>query len=173
MPAAHVRRVAALDGLRGLAVAAVLAFHAGFGWASGGFLGVSVFFTLSGFLITNLLQQETARSGAIDLRRFYRRRAARLVPAGLMGVVLAVAVGHAAAVPSASLHRDVLAALAQVANWRWLLDEQSYADLFATPSPVLHYWSLSIEVQYYLVFPPLALWLTRRGRPLGGTWLDA
>ena len=167
MPVADRSRVAALDGLRGLAVAAVLLFHAGFGWASGGFLGVSVFFTLSGFLITDLLQREAERRGAIDLRRFYRRRAARLVPAGLLGLVLAVVVGHAVAVPSSSLHGDVLAALGQVANWRWLLDEQSYADLFATPSPVLHYWSLSIEEQYYLVFPPLVLWLTRRsGRAL-------
>jgi peptidoglycan/LPS O-acetylase OafA/YrhL len=161
MNASGSRHVRALDGIRGLAVAAVLAFHSGYGWASGGFLGVSVFFTLSGFLITSRLLRERATTGSVDLRAFYRRRVARLLPAGLLGLVLALAVGRATAGGAPELRGDLLAALAQVANWRWLLSSQSYEDLFAAPSPVLHYWSLAIEEQFYLVFPPLLVWALR------------
>lgn len=157
----HQRALAyngALDGIRGLAVAAVLVFHGGFEWASGGYLGVSTFFTLSGFLITTLLLTEHRSTGRIDLRRFWSRRMRRLLPAATatLGVVMLTALvtddGWERALPG-----DVVASLAQVANWRFLVEDRSYAALFDLPSPVLHYWSLAIEEQFYWVFPAVAL----------------
>jgi peptidoglycan/LPS O-acetylase OafA/YrhL len=145
--------VAALDGLRGIAVLAVLLYHAEFGWARGGFLGVSVFFTLSGFLITTLLVTEHGESGRIDLRAFWQRRARRLLPAALITLVIIGVVSWWLDEGRASLRGDSIAALANVANWRFVWSGASYSDLFAEPSPVQHYWSLSIEEQFYVVFP--------------------
>ena len=146
-----------LDGLRGLAVAAVLAYHGGFAWAKGGYLGVSVFFTLSGFLITSLLLAEHQREGSISLRRFWGRRFRRLLPAAV--VALAGVAVFALTVASADQRRtidgDILAALAYVANWRFVLEDVAYGEFFADPSPVLHFWSLAIEEQFYVLFPPL------------------
>ena len=159
------RYVPALDGLRGLAVLAVLAFHLGAPWAPGGFLGVSVFFTLSGFLITRLLVREASRSGGIDLVAFWSRRLRRLLPAALLTIVLVLVL--AAVVPTvapAALRGDVLSALGYVANWRFLAAGQSYADLFHAPSPLLHFWSLAIEEQFYLLFP-IVVWLVLRAQP--------
>lgn len=146
----------ALDGIRGVAVAAVLLFHAGFPWARGGYLGVSTFFTLSGFLITTLLLVERSASGRISLGRFWARRLRRLLPASAL-TLAAVAVGarFLDELWTAGLEGDLLGSALQVANWRFLLDDQSYADLFAAPSPVLHFWSLAIEEQFYWVFPLL------------------
>ncbi|MBN2621945.1 MAG: acyltransferase family protein [Acidimicrobiales bacterium] len=146
----------ALDGIRGLAVAAVLLFHAGFPWARGGYLGVSTFFTLSGFLITSLLLVERSATGRISLGRFWARRLRRLLPASAL-TLAAVAVGSHLfdELWTEGLDGDLLASLFQVANWRFIFDDQSYADLFATPSPVLHFWSLAIEEQFYWVFPLL------------------
>jgi len=157
-------RVPGLDGLRGLAVAAVLLFHSQFGFARGGFLGVSAFFTLSGFLITSLL---LAPASGHRLRGFWARRARRLLPAALLTLfgVLLFAATIASPDQLRVLRGDVLAALGYVANWRFYLSGQSYADLFRAPSPVLHFWSLAIEEQFYLVFPLVVtavLWLTRR-----------
>jgi peptidoglycan/LPS O-acetylase OafA/YrhL len=144
-----------LDGLRALAVVAVLAFHDG--RLRGGFLGVSTFFTLSGFLITRLLLAEQHRAGTISLRRFYVRRIRRLLPAALAGLVVAAAVTAALHDPETAraFRADGLAALANVANWRFLFSGRAYTDLFATPSPLQHYWSLSVEEQFYLVLAPL------------------
>ena len=144
-----------LDGLRGAAVLAVLAYH--LGWLPGGFLGVSLFFTLSGFLITNLLLQEADRSGRIRLGAFWARRARRLLPAAVAGVALAVAVTTAAGTPDQlrALPGDVIGALAYSANWRFVLAHNSYRAGFAAPSALLHYWSLAIEEQLYVVLPLL------------------
>jgi peptidoglycan/LPS O-acetylase OafA/YrhL len=144
-----------IDGLRGVAVAAVLLFHAGFSWAKGGFLGVSTFFTVSGFLITMLLVWEFSAEGRISLRRFWFRRYRRLMPASLLCLAGVVVFGWLVASPAQldHLRGDVFAALAYVANWRFIVTGQSYARLFAAPSPVLHFWSLAIEEQFYLVFP--------------------
>ena len=144
-----------LDGLRGLAVIGVLLFHGGFTWAKGGFLGVSTFFTLSGFLITNLLVREWDRSEGINLGRFWARRFRRLLPAALIAIALVGVVWWriGSAEQLNSLRGDMLAALGYVANWRFLTGGKSYADLFLSPSPLQHFWSLAIEEQFYVIFP--------------------
>jgi peptidoglycan/LPS O-acetylase OafA/YrhL len=151
----RLRRVRALDGLRGVAVAGVLLFHAGFGWAGGGFLGVSIFFTLSGFLITSLLVAERDEHRSIGLGHFWSRRARRILPAALLALAGVALYGLtvADAEQAARLPGDGLAALLEVANWRFLFGDQSYAALFSDPSPVQHFWSLAIEEQFYVLFP--------------------
>jgi peptidoglycan/LPS O-acetylase OafA/YrhL len=155
-----------LDGLRGLAVAAVLFFHGGFSWMVGGYLGVSTFFTLSGFLITSLLLAERATAGRVSLRTFWRRRFRRLMPASLACLAFIVVFGVVAADPiqREKLAGDVIAALGYIANWRFIFSEQTYADLFAEPSPVLHFWSLAIEEQFYVLYPLLIAALVGLGR---------
>ena len=126
----------ALDGLRGLAVAAVLLFHADPGLLPGGHLGVSVFFTLSGFLITSLLLVERSRDGQIRLARFWRHRARRLVPAMLVCLPLAaLAVRESPGPVRSGVFGDAVASAAWVANWRFIFHHDTYADLFSTPSP--------------------------------------
>ena len=152
-----------LDGLRGLAVAAVVAYHLGYGWARGGFLGVSLFFTLSGYLVTSVLLADHASAGRVQLGRFWARRARRILPASLLllaGVSLAAGFVHA----GPGLAGDVRAALGQVANWRFVLEHRSYVDRFAAPSPLRHLWSLAIEEQVYLVLPLVAWLMLRRSR---------
>ncbi len=159
----------ALDGVRALAVVAVLLFHGGVSWLTGGYLGVSVFFTLSGFLITTLLVRETATSGRVDAGRFYARRARRLLPASLVCIAAVCVLAAAGAFKGVSgLRRDVLGALLQVFNWVKLGSGQSYADLTTAASglrhPLDHYWSLSIEEQFYWVWPVAVLGLVRLSR---------
>ena len=147
----------ALDGLRGLAVLAVLAFHGGMPWARGGFLGVDAFFVLSGYLITSLLLTEWEQSGRIALVSFWGRRARRLLPALLL-MLTVVALGARALLPPEelrSLRGDGLAALFYVANWRMILRGSDYFTQTATPSPLEHTWSLGIEEQFYLAWPLL------------------
>jgi peptidoglycan/LPS O-acetylase OafA/YrhL/lysophospholipase L1-like esterase len=159
-------RVRALDGLRGLAVAGVLAYHCGFGWARGGFLGVSLFFTLSGFLITSLLLRERADTGGIALGAFWARRARRLLPAAMVALGGVVVFGATVAAPSQvrDLRGDIVGALAYVANWRFIVAGTSYGDLWSSPSPVQHFWSLAIEEQLYLVVPLLVTGALAIGR---------
>ena len=153
----------ALDGIRALAVIPVLLYHGNVGWATGGFLGVDVFFVLSGYLITSLLVREYDRWGHLDFGRFYIRRARRLLPA-LVLVVAAVAIWAATSSATDKLGQirgDGIASLLYVANWRFVLVHQSYFDQFGDPSPFRHMWSLAIEEQYYLFFPILLLALLR------------
>jgi peptidoglycan/LPS O-acetylase OafA/YrhL len=145
--------VPALDGLRGAAVAAVLLFHGGH--LTGGWLGVDLFFVLSGFLITSLLLAERARRDRISLSAFWARRGRRLLPAlflVLIGVG-AYAVVWAAPRELAQIRSDGLATLGYVANWHQIGQGHSYWDLFRAPSPLEHTWSLAIEEQFYLVWP--------------------
>jgi peptidoglycan/LPS O-acetylase OafA/YrhL len=145
----------ALDGIRAVAVVAVMLYHGAVGWAAGGFLGVDVFFVLSGYLITSLLLREHHRWGSIDLVGFYRRRARRLLPA-LFLVVMAVAWWTRIETDPqrfSAVRADGIATLLYVANWRFVLDQQSYFDQYGDPSPFRHMWSLAIEEQYYLLFP--------------------
>jgi len=156
----------ALDGIRALAVAAVLVYHAGFEWARGGFLGVDAFFVLSGFLITSLLLHEWRDTGGIGLIAFWARRARRLLPAlflMLVGVA-AYAVFLAGRLELARIRGDALATIGYVANWRPIFAGQSYFDQFSLPSPLRHTWSLGIEEQYYIVWPLLVLLLLRLRR---------
>jgi peptidoglycan/LPS O-acetylase OafA/YrhL len=148
----------ALDGVRALAVAMVLVFHAGFGWMSGGYVGVSVFFTLSGYLITSLALVEHERTGAFDGRAFYARRIRRLLPASVLCLVIVVALAAGGLFAGVDhLRRDVWAAIIPVYNWVLLAGGRSYADLVAgvgdPASPLDHYWSLAIEEQFYWVWP--------------------
>ncbi len=156
----------ALDGLRAFAVAAVIAYHFGYGWASGGFLGVDTFFVLSGYLITSLLVGEWSATGAINRVKFWARRARRLLPA-LMIVLLAVAVYGAVAVPASQLGKlrgDGLATLFYTENWRLIFSQQSYFDLFSAPSPLRHAWSLAIEEQFYFLWPLIVIACLKLGR---------
>lgn len=158
----------ALDGARGVAVVAVVVFHGGFTWARGGFLGVSTFFTLSGYLIATLLLREAQDRGGVSLRDFYLRRIRRLWPASFLALGLVALIAVFAATPSevVDLRTDMLASLAQIVNWAFIVQGRSYADLFQTPSLVQHFWSLAIEEQFYLVLPPLlALAVSRRWAP--------
>ena len=157
--------VPGLDGLRGTAVAGVLLFHAS-ALLRGGYLGVDLFFVLSGYLITALLLREQQETGRIDLRAFWVRRFRRLMPA-LLALVPAIAIyAKFLAEPSelASLRADALATLAYVANWRAILAKRSYWEMFAAPSPLEHTWSLAIEEQFYLVWPLLVAGVLRWGR---------
>ena len=174
--AAHIRTSEefgyrpALDGLRAVAVIAVLLFHSDFSWARGGYLGVSSFFTLSGFLITTLLVVEYNREGRINLRTFWARRARRLLPAAFLAVLLAsfyvLLAGPNNVVES--FRGDGLAALLDVANWRFVFAGNGYLETFSlatgvrtAQSPVLHFWSLAIEEQFYVFFPALLVGLLR------------
>ena len=162
----------ALDGLRALAVLAVLLYHGQVPWVPGGWLGVDLFFVLSGYLITGLLLAEWDAGGGIDLRGFWSRRARRLLPA-LFCTLAAVAAYGALLAPPTTLGRlrwDGLATLGYVANWRLMASRQSYFEQFFDPSPLTHMWSLGIEEQYYLLWPLLLLGALRlaggRTRPL-------
>jgi peptidoglycan/LPS O-acetylase OafA/YrhL len=161
----------ALDGLRAVAVLGVMAYHLQLGWASGGYLGVDLFFVLSGFLITSLLLEEWVPTRALNLAAFWGRRARRLLPA-LFLVVIAVAAylifnglfGGAGAnglVDLSDLRGDAIATLLYVGNWHAIYGHQSYFAQFATPSPLQHTWSLAIEEQFYLVWPPVLLLFVR------------
>ncbi|MGV0627156.1 DUF459 domain-containing protein [Mycolicibacter minnesotensis] len=163
----------ALDGLRALAVALVLADHGGIPGLSGGFIGVDLFFVLSGFLITSLLIDELDRTGRIDLGGFWIRRIRRLLPA-LVLMVLTVVAAHEL-LPSEAvvgLREDAIAAFFWVANWRFVAQETDYFTEAGTPSPLQHTWSLGVEEQYYFVWPLLliaiALVLRGRARRRGG-----
>ena len=152
-----MRYVPALDGIRALAVLAVVCLHAGFRWASWGFLGVDIFFVLSGFLITALLLAEYERTGTIDLRAFYWRRAVRLFPA-LFAVLLLVGLWSATFAPAdlASQNRvGILATVFYVANWVDALTDLKMGQF-------QHTWSLAIEEQFYLLWPPFLAVLLRR-----------
>ncbi len=150
------RYLPGLDGLRALAVSAVVAYHLGFGWAAGGFLGVSVFFTLSGYLITDLILSEFA-NGSFRLARFWRARARRLFP-GLVLVLVSVTVWVTISGSSQPKYFSTLAAAALYAsNWQLILRHVSYFARFGPRSPLEHLWSLGVEEQFYVLWPALLL----------------
>ncbi|MGZ6913113.1 MAG: acyltransferase family protein [Acidimicrobiia bacterium] len=165
-PARSLRYVPALDGMRAIAVLAVVAYHLGYGWARGGFLGVDTFFVLSGYLITSLLLLEWKGTLGISLGAFWGRRARRLLPALLL-LLTGVAIAAVWFIPAVDLDRlrsDAIAALFYVANWRFIASGQSYFDLFAAPSPLRHLWSLAIEEQFYLIWPLVVVATFRAAR---------
>ena len=148
-----------IEGLRAVAILAVLAYHARIPGTGGGFIGVDVFFVISGFLITGLLLREVTSTGHLDLPRFYARRARRLLPAAL--VVIAVTVALSAVIlsplrfPGVAL--DGAASSLYVSNYRYALIATDYFAADTEPSPLLHFWSLAVEEQFYLVWPVLIL----------------
>ena len=165
----------ALDGWRGFTIWFAISVHAGY-FTAGGVLSLDTFFVLSGFLITGLLLREWDRSGGIALGSFWARRARRLLPA-LFVVLAAILVYAATLAPSLGLDKlrgDVLASLGYVVNWHFIWSGQSYFSSFTTPSPVLHLWSLAVEEQFYLLWPPIVLGvlvLTRRRLGNRGAYL--
>ena len=169
------RGIAALDGVRALAVALVLADHGGIPGLSGGFLGVDVFFVLSGFLITSLLLDEIGRTGRIGLKDFWIRRARRLLPALIVMVLFVVAVRDLFAAESVGALRDhAVATFFWMSNWVFVAQKSDYFSHGAAPSPLQHTWSLGVEEQYYVLWPlllaavvaALAAVAYRRGVPL-------
>jgi peptidoglycan/LPS O-acetylase OafA/YrhL len=147
-----------------VAVAAVVLYHAGVSWVGGGLLGVDVFFVLSGFLITSLLCGEFAATATIRFRSFWAGRARRLLPAlfiALLGVA-AYCWAFSSTVDVLSVRGDALSTLFYVSNWHFILSNQGYFALSASPSPLLHTWSLAVEEQYYLIWPLIALLVLRR-----------
>ncbi len=159
-----------LDGLRALAVGAVILYHLGAAWAPGGLLGVNLFFVLSGYLITNILLTQWESAGRIDLKDFWLRRAKRLLPA-LFVMLAGVMLWALLFAPErlAALKQEVMAAILYISNWYLIFHEVSYFESFGPPSPLGHLWSLAIEEQFYL-FWPLLLSLGLRFLP-GRKWI--
>jgi len=156
-----------IDGLRAIAVAAVVAYHLDKSWAVGGFLGVEVFLVISGFLITALMLAEHNRTDRIDLKAFWRRRAMRLLPA-LFLVIAGVTAYMAVVLPDEliDIRGEVIAALVYVTNWFLTFSNESYFEALGRPSPLRHLWSLALEEQWYLIWPLVFAFLLRitRGR---------
>ena len=154
MSGSKSRYIPALDGLRAFAVLAVIAYHMRMPWAPGGLLGVTVFFVLSGYLITSLLLIEYDDTGKIDLPHFWLRRIRRLVPAIVLVIVctavLCTLFNHALLT---KMRPDVLPSLLFFNNWWQIFHDVSYFEALGAPSPLAHFWSLAIEEQFYLVWP--------------------
>ncbi|MEG0376035.1 MAG: acyltransferase [Raoultibacter sp.] len=152
------RYIPALDGLRAFAVLAVIAYHMNFSWAQGGLLGVTVFFVLSGYLITGLLITEWATTKTIDLKNFWMRRVKRLVPAIIFVIVTVAALctifNHELLT---KMRPDIPSALLFFSNWWYIFQDLSYFEALGAPSPLNHFWSLAIEEQFYLIWPVILL----------------
>jgi peptidoglycan/LPS O-acetylase OafA/YrhL len=163
----------ALDGVRTVAVYLVVLFHSGLAVGRGGFIGVDLFFVLSGFLITNVLFSDIDACGRIRFGRFYARRARRLLLPAVVVIIVTcfVFLLIASVLERLPLIRDAQSALLYVANWRFLSESNDYFATGVNKSPFLHFWSLGIEEQFYIVFPLLLLLLTRVGRRR--TWVPA
>lgn len=148
------RYIHSLDGLRGIAVLAVIAYHMDFNWASGGLLGVTIFFVLSGYLITNLLMMEWDQTNTINLKEFWFRRARRLLPAmfSMLFIITAWVTLFEQSFLS-KLREDFLAAALYVSNWWYIFQDLSYFEAMGTPSLLTHFWSLAIEEQFYIIWP--------------------
>jgi peptidoglycan/LPS O-acetylase OafA/YrhL len=161
-PARHRRDI---EGLRAVAVLLVVAYHCGLPFVSGGYVGVDVFFVISGFLITGLLLREAQRTGRVSITRFYARRALRLLPASTV-VVVATVVASAVWLPPlrlAEIVSDALHTSIYAMNWRLATIGTDYLSAESAPSPLQHFWSLAVEEQFYLVWPLLLLVVVRRG----------
>jgi peptidoglycan/LPS O-acetylase OafA/YrhL len=152
-----------LDGVRALAILAVLAYHADVGWLPGGFLGVEIFFVVSGYLITSLLMSEYRANHAINLKHFWQRRARRLLPA-LFVLILAVLAYAVIFLPEevAGLRADALSAFTYATNWYLIFAQKSYFETVGRPSLLRHLWSLAVEEQFYLLWPPVFVGLLVR-----------
>lgn len=150
-------KIPQIQGLRALAALLVTLFHAK--WVSGGFIGVDIFYVISGFLITGLLLREIERTGTINFKEFYARRFKRLLPTSFFVLAITAVISWALipATMRSSLGRDVIAASLYVSNYLFAWWQADYQNLDATPSPVIHYWSLAVEEQFYFIWPMLIL----------------
>lgn len=150
--------VPSIDGLRALAVIAVIAYHLNFSWAKGGFIGVDIFFVLSGYLITNILLTQWEKNQTLQLKQFWLRRFRRLIPAAYVMIVVVVIFSvlfHSEILKN--LRGDAIASFFYVSNWWFIFHNVSYFDSFGMPSPLKNLWSLAIEEQFYLIWPVFLL----------------
>ncbi|MGI9193321.1 MAG: acyltransferase family protein [Actinomycetota bacterium] len=159
-----VARISKLDGLRGLALLLVVGYHAAPSVVRGGFIGVEVFFVLSGYLLAGHLLDEMSRTGRVDVLSFYERRIRRIGPALMVLIFALLIIAPIVLLADYRLRGDILSSLAGVTNWRLIAGRSSYFQQFAGPSPVRHLWSISVELQFYLLCPFLVLWLGKRSR---------
>ena len=158
-----IQYIPAIDGLRALAVIAVMFYHLGFSWIPGGFLGVDLFFVISGYVITRLLLDSIEQSGGLDLRGFYLARARRLLPALLFTVITTtIAVGIWAPDTIKRFITDLPFALTGTMNWWLVAKEQDYFESIGRPPLLQHTWSLAVEAQFYLVWPLILYFILKR-----------
>ena len=158
-----IQYIPAIDGLRALAVIAVMFYHLGFSWIPGGFLGVDLFFVISGYVITRMLLDSIAQSGGLDLRGFYLARLRRLLPALLfMLTTTIIAVGIWAPDTIKRLLVDTPFALTGTINWRLVANEQDYFESIGRPPLLQHTWSLAVEAQFYLVWPLILFFILKK-----------
>ena len=158
-----IQHIPAIDGLRAIAVTAVIFYHLGFAWIPGGFLGVDLFFVISGYVITRLLLDSIARSGGLDLRGFYKARARRLLPPMVfMIVVTAFYISIWAQDSVKRFLTDIPFSLSGLMNWSLVFKEQDYFEAIGRPPLLQHTWSLAVETQFYLIWPVLLLLILKR-----------
>ena len=158
-----IQHIPAIDGLRAVAVAAVVFYHLGFAWIPGGFLGVDLFFVISGYVITRLLLDSIERSGGLDLRGFYKARARRLLPPMIfMIVVTAFYISIWAQDSVKRFLTDVPFAISGTINWWLVANEQDYFEAIGRPPLLQHTWSLAVESQFYLIWPIILLLVLKR-----------
>ena len=158
-----IQYIPAIDGLRALAVIAVMFYHLGFSWIPGGFLGVDLFFVISGYVITRLLLDSIEQSGGLDLRGFYLARARRLLPALLFTVITTtIAIGIWAPDTIKRFITDLPFALTGTMNWWLVAKEQDYFESIGRPPLLQHTWSLAVEAQFYLVWPLILYFILKR-----------
>lgn len=158
-----IQYIPAIDGLRALAVIAVMFYHLGFHWIPGGFLGVDLFFVISGYVITRLLLDSIAQSGGLDLRGFYLARARRLLPALLfMLITTTIAIGIWAPDTIKRLLTDTPFSITGTMNWWLVAHHQDYFESIGRPPLLQHTWSLAVEAQFYLVWPLLLYFILKR-----------
>ena len=158
-----IQYIPAIDGLRALAVIAVMFYHLGFSWIPGGFLGVDLFFVISGYVITRLLLDSIAQSGGLDLRGFYLARMRRLFPALIfMLTTTTIAIGIWAPDTIRRLLIDAPFSLTGTMNWWLVAREQDYFESIGRPSLLQHTWSLAVEAQFYLVWPLILYFILKK-----------
>ena len=158
-----IRYIPAIDGLRAVAVIAVMLYHLGVSWIPGGFLGVDLFFVISGYVITRLLLDSIQRSGGLDLRAFYKSRLRRLLPPlAFMIVTTTLFIGVWAPDTIKRLLTDTPFALTGIMNWWLVFEQQDYFESIGRPPLLQHTWSLAVEAQFYLIWPLILLLVLRQ-----------
>ena len=157
-------RILQIQGLRALAALLVTIFHARL--VPGGFIGVDIFYVISGYLITGLILREIENTGTLNLQNFYQRRIKRLLPTSVFVLFVTAIVGMFVlpAITRDALGRDLFAAATYISNYLFAWWQNDYQNLNATPSPFIHYWSLAVEEQFYIVWPIFILFLSRYGK---------